>query len=51
MGDLLNALEATLRTLDVLVAREAEVEFGQSMAGWNAELLKSERRVCWLVVG
>lgn len=40
---LLNALEATLRTLDVLIAGQAEGEARRAMAGlrgWERQLLK-----------
>lgn len=45
-SDLLDALETALRTFHVLVAGEAEGEYGRSMSinGWNDEFLWTERR-------
>lgn len=43
---LLSTLEATLGTLHVLAAGDAEGESGHPADGWNAEMLKSERGAC-----
>lgn len=41
---LLDTLETTLGTLHVVVVGDAAGESGHSVGGWNAEMLKSERR-------
>lgn len=48
---LLDTLEAARRTLDVLVAGEAEREGGlMAVEGWKTEPLKSEHRAVQLAV-
>lgn len=40
----MDTLETTLGTLHVVVVGDAAGESGHSVGGWNAEMLKSERR-------